>query len=39
MTSHDSLQAYVDHLRKISKEQPLLLLAHTFTQHTAGEQC
>jgi hypothetical protein len=30
------LQAYAARLRQLAAEQPLLLLAHAFTQHLAG---
>ncbi|PRW60607.1 40S ribosomal S21-2 [Chlorella sorokiniana] len=31
-----AIQAYVDRCRQLADSQPLLLLAHAFTQHTAG---
>lgn len=30
-----SIQAYLDHLEQVAAEQPLLLLAHSYTQHLA----
>lgn len=32
----NAIQAYVDRCRELGDSQPLLLLAHAFTQHTAG---
>ncbi|KAL4436102.1 hypothetical protein ABPG77_005550 [Micractinium sp. CCAP 211/92] len=32
----DAVDAYVARLQEVARERPLLLLAHTFTQHTAG---
>lgn len=31
-----AVDAYVARLREVARERPLLLLAHAFTQHTAG---
>lgn len=33
---NEAIQAYVDRCRELGDSQPLLLLAHAFTQHTAG---
>ena len=36
LPANTATQAYVVHLRHLAATQPLLLLAHAFTQHLAG---